>query len=618
MTPLFKEKKNLGEILIFSFILIGTYLTSFYNYLLFHTLSELFSIIVAGGIFVIAWNSRKYMENSFFSILGYSFLFFGFIDIIHTLAYKGMNIFMDYGANPAAQLWIAARYLQAGSFLFAFYGLERRIDNKKILLGYSIITFLLITSVFSGIFPVCYIEDIGLTPFKIISEYIIISMFAGTIILIHNFHYKFDKRIYKLLITSIILTIISEFSFTAYISVYEFITILGHLFKITSYIVLYLAIISIGLENPFNLLFNKSKVSEEKYRNLIQESLEGVWFIDSQAVTTLVNESMAKMLGYTIEEMIGKPVPFFMDEDTKKLFQSKFNERKKGIADIFDIEFLHKNGYKIYALLKANPIYNDDGLFNGAIAFVTDLTDRKRAEEQLTQFVSTVSHELRTPITVLMMSIEYLNKFKEKTDQQVIEKLMDAISRNINILNELVEDLLLLSKIDDKKVGFEWREYDCLDVINEILILMDIKLKEKQMTVNNDIPKGINLIGDLKRIDQIFRIFIDNSIKYSKNNTKIELRAVDHYKGKYNKRKVDGVLFQIIDYGIGIAKKDLPYIFKRFYRSEDVKEIPGTGLGLPIAKEFILLHEGEVYVESKLGQGSTFYVFLPRFNANRH
>jgi signal transduction histidine kinase len=138
------------------------------------------------------------------------------------------------------------------------------------------------------------------------------------------------------------------------------------------------------------------------------------------------------------------------------------------------------------------------------------------------------------------------------------------------------------------------------------------------MTVNIDIPKGINLIGDLKRIDQIFRIFIDNSIKYSKNNTKIELRAVDHYKGKYNKRKVDGVLFQIIDYGIGIAKKDLPYIFKRFYRSEDVKEIPGTGLGLPIAKEFILLHEGEVYVESKLGQGSTFYVFLPRFNANRH
>ena len=114
-----RKRKDYIELMVFCLILLGTYLTSFYNYLLFHTIAELFSIIIAGGIFVLAWNSRKNIDNSFFLVVGISFIFIGFIDLLHTLAYTGMGIFIGYGSNLPTQLWIVARYLQAFSFLYA-------------------------------------------------------------------------------------------------------------------------------------------------------------------------------------------------------------------------------------------------------------------------------------------------------------------------------------------------------------------------------------------------------------------------------------------------------------------------------------------------------------------
>jgi len=135
---------------------------------------------------------------------------------------------------------------------------------------------------------------------------------------------------------------------------------------------------------------------------------------------------------------------------------------------------------------------------------------------------------------------------------------------------------------------------------------------EKNITFKVDVSEYIKLFGDSKKVDQIFRIFIDNAIKYSRESNIVEIKAIDHYKGKYNPNAKDGVLFQFEDNGIGISEKEIPSIFQRFYRSERVTDIPGTGLGLPIAKELIELHSGAVFVESRYAKGTIFYVFLPR------
>jgi len=101
-------------------------------------------------------------------------------------------------------------------------------------------------------------------------------------------------------------------------------------------------------------------------------------------------------------------------------------------------------------------------------------------------------------------------------------------------------------------------------------------------------------------------------LKYSDEQTTIKIKAIDNYKGPYNLQMRDGVIIHFHDTGRGIRKNDLPYLFERFFRSEDVRDIPGTGLGLAIAQELIVLHEGEIFVESEFGKGSIFSVFLPR------
>ncbi len=712
-----KKKQEYIELIIFSLILYGTYLTSFYSYLLFHTIAELFSIIIAGGIFVIAWNSRKNIDNSFFLVVGISFLYVGIIDLLHTLAYTGMNIFVEYDTNLPASLWIAARYLQAFSFLCATLVINRRIKINYLHIGYTIITIILLFLIFMGLFPICYIEGSGLTPFKIISEYIIDLILFITILVMYKYRVNFEKKIFIFIISSIIATMIAEIAFTFYVNVYGLSNLIGHIFKIIACFLLYKAIIEIGLKNPFNLLFKKLKDSEFAYRMLYEDAPNAYFSIGTDKSILRWNKYAEKLLGYTKDELSKLNVLDLYANTENGLVKAKyvFNRFLKGenIRDE-ELQMKHKNGKSIWISLSVRPVLDPKGnviesrsmvidiserkkaeeiiynlakfpsenpypvlrvskkgviysnkagedVFNikknapiplllrnevknvlseNKIATVEksidnkiylfvitpvegvnyvniyglDTTDRKQAERRLEQLVSTVSHELRTPITVLLMSLDYLKNHKETITQEVEERLMEGISRNITLLNKLAEDILMISRIDEKRLELDWFEYSPLEVINEILTLMKPIAKNKNITLEVDIDENIHLMGDPKRIDQIFRILIDNAIKYSEPESKIEIKGIDNYVGNYNRNHEKGILFQFKDYGRGIPKKDLPHLFERFFRSDQVKEISGTGLGLSIAKELTQLHKGEIFVESEFGKGSTFFVFLPKID----
>lgn len=260
-------KNNTIEIAIFTILLLGTILTSFYSFLLFHCIAELYSIIIAAVIFVIAWTMRREIDNSFYIVLGISSLFIGMIDLIHTLAYKGMNIFIGYDANLPTQLWIAARYLQAFSILFASLVVNKKLNHHyTLILGYSIITSVLIILSFLRIFPDCYVEGSGLTTFKIVSEYIIIFIIFIAILKLYKIKDEFEKTIFYLIIGSLLTTIFAELAFTFYVSVYGLSNLIGHIFKIITFYLIYKAIIQIGLREPENLLFRKLNISEKKYR----------------------------------------------------------------------------------------------------------------------------------------------------------------------------------------------------------------------------------------------------------------------------------------------------------------------------------------------------------------
>lgn len=251
-----------GILLFFALLLTGHY-----NYLLFHTLAELFSIVIACGIFMIAWNSRRFMDSSFFLFLGIAYIFIGGLDTFHTMAYTGMGIFSATDTNLPTQLWIAARYLQSLSLLAAAVDVGRGLRSRSILLGYALVFFLFLGIVFyTDLFPDCFVEGTGLTPFKKISEYVISLILIVAILTMFRKKAEFDSRVFRLLIGSIVLTICSELAFTFYIHAYGFSNFVGHFFKIIAFYLIYKAIIETGLAKPYSLLFRDLKQSEEAIR----------------------------------------------------------------------------------------------------------------------------------------------------------------------------------------------------------------------------------------------------------------------------------------------------------------------------------------------------------------
>ena len=236
------------------------------DYLLFHTLVELFSIVVAFALFSVTWNSRKMLDNTYLIIVGIVAFFIGLLDLLHTITYKGMGIIPGtiYYAN---QFWIATRFLESITLLIGFLFLSKkiRISCELLFMVYAVITGLIILSILQWkIFPVCYLDGSGQTHFKIYSEYVIILiLFLAFYFLVKNHHY-FHRSVYFLLMFSIISTIISEFCFTLYASNYGLFNQLGHYFKLVSFYLIYKANIETGFIKPTEIIYRNLKLSQEK------------------------------------------------------------------------------------------------------------------------------------------------------------------------------------------------------------------------------------------------------------------------------------------------------------------------------------------------------------------
>ena len=245
--------------LFLAVIAVVVYLTSLVSYLLFHSIVELFSVIVAFCVFTITWNSLRYTTNPYLLVVGISYFFIGLLDLLHTLAYKGMPIFTDYDYY-ANQLWIAARFLESSTLLAGFALLRSRWEVRTgLLLGfYLVVTALLVASIFYWkMFPICFVEGKGLTDFKVYSEYAICMILVACMYCLVRNKDHFSARVYQLLVLSITYTIISELAFTFYIDNYGFSNLVGHYFKLFSFIMIYHAIITTGIEDPYSLIFNE-------------------------------------------------------------------------------------------------------------------------------------------------------------------------------------------------------------------------------------------------------------------------------------------------------------------------------------------------------------------------
>lgn len=271
----YRQEFNKTTIILGVATLTALLLAGRVNFPFFHIIVELFSIVVACGIFTISWHTRHLHENSFITFLGVSSLSVAIIDLLHALTYEGLTVIPQSGAPVATQLWIAGRFLQATAILLAFLFLQRRLRDTPLLVTFLSVATLLVSTIFVWkIFPDCYVEGSGLTRFKIFSEYLIISMFAAALFLLRRRWKSFDSHVAHYLAASFAFFMISELTFTSYVGVFDWTNQIGHILKVTGYYCLYRGVVVIGLTRPYDLLFRRLKDINTTLEERVREEVE--------------------------------------------------------------------------------------------------------------------------------------------------------------------------------------------------------------------------------------------------------------------------------------------------------------------------------------------------------
>ncbi len=376
--------RNALNLLVWPFLCLGLYVTSLHSFLLFHTVAESFSIVIALSLFVIAWNTRRLGANTYVLLIGIAFLFIGIVDFVHTVSYKGIGIFSGYDANLPTQLWIGARYMEALSFLGAAWLIDRKPRPDAVFAVYATATVLLLAAIFSGtMFPDCYVEGWGLTPFKVASEYIICGILIASLAVLWIRREKFDRQILGFVAVSIAFSIASEMAFTFYIDVYGRWNLIGHFLKIFAFYFIYRAIIVTGLENPYRLLFYDLKRQREELETIIDASPTMIFYKDQENRFIRVNRAFAETTGRPKNDVEGRTSWEIFPLQSRDFWEDDREVIDTGTPKQGMVKPLETPGGRKWVLMDKIPYLNDKGDIAGTVGFALDVTEQRQADYEL-------------------------------------------------------------------------------------------------------------------------------------------------------------------------------------------------------------------------------------------
>lgn len=397
-----------------------------------------------------------------------------------------------------------------------------------------------------------------------------------------------------------------------------------------------------------------------RLQGIINAAIDGIITIDDRGNIESINHAAATQFGYSEDEVIGNnvkmlmPEPYHAEHDG---YLHRYNTTKKpriiGIGR--EVVGKTKEGKHFpFRLAVSEVILNDRVIFTGIIH---DLSDVKKAESELTvlnekleakviqrtndledavnkllltnktleerevelnsalakekelnelksRFVSMASHEFRTPLSTILSSAQLISRYTDESHNDKREKHINRIKSAVGNLTGILNDFLSLSKIEEGLITVENEEVEVDALCN--LVMDEVKglLKKNQVIDHQTDTKNLVINSDRRILKNVFFNLLSNAIKYSNEGDTIHCKVITS-----NKENIE---INIIDQGIGIPEEDQKYMFERFFRANNVENIQGTGLGLNIVKRYVELLGGEISFTSKLSQGTTFKVVIPR------
>ena len=640
MYNLVTNRKETIKFLPLIFICMIFYYIGIGNYILFHTLIEMLTIIFGLSLMLIALGTVNVSKNNYYHFLTIIFSIIGLIDLFQALSsYKELHIFLS-DSNVAAQLCIIGKGYECIMLNFSNVYFNKKFNfYKAFIIQLIVISLFLLAILVYKVFPTCYIEGYGVTHFKIISELLITIGFIIMLFRVTKSNVSIVKDSRNNIIKAIAFKILSCISFALYTDIYGVVNLSGHLFKALSYYYIFKLIFKHILLDPYHILFKNlnNKVNElettnkeliktkhkaqniqDLYSKLINFIPDGVIIARNKKIEYVNNRLLDMLEIDNPNNVINKNFIELIDNSFHQIFSSRLESLNKTLLET-------PQQYKLICgekrkWVEATSLIVNDESGEYIISTLRNIQDRKKAEEaeQLlelkkkedsmkNEFFSNISHELRTPINVIYSALQVQNEaLKNGGDKDYIIKYNKIIRQNCLRLIRLINNIIDVTRIESGFFKPNFRIENIITIVEDITMSIVEYVESKKIKLIFDTElEEVYVKCDSDLIERIILNLLSNSIKYGKENGIIEVYIY--------KTNLNTIAISIKDDGIGIPKEMKQKIFNRFLKVDNSlsRKTEGSGIGLSLVKQLIEIHKGTIRINSNLNHGTEFIITFP-------
>jgi hypothetical protein len=635
--------------LTWALVLCGLYASSRYSDLLFHNIVELAGVLVALLIFTLVWNTRRVLDNHYLLFIGIASLFSGILGLIHTYAYNAMGMFSGAAADLTAQLWIAFRYLSSISFLLAPLFIKRRVNVTATMASYAAATAILISAIFLGWFPVCYIEGTGMTPFKTSSEYVVSFILLASLGLLYRKRAAFEPGVFYFLGGSLLSFMVSGVSYLRDATILDSAGAAGHFFELLADYLIYRAVVVTGLVEPAKVLFRNLKQSEEALhrakdelelrvrertaelarsntelqaemaeRKSAEERLvllatavgsaaEAVVITDpSTGVIQYVNPVFEQITGYAPQEALGRTLHFL---ESGKHDEEYFRGLRETLTrdGVWRGNFMNKkkDGTLYFEECSISPVRNSRGEIVNYVYLKRDVTERMRldavtesvkAMEDIGQIFSGLRNELGNPVNSINMILGILRNKLDSLPGEAVRNYLNLMTDQIARVEFLLRSLKSFNLYETQDL----QNVEVPAFIDNFLPLVKEDCGRKGIDLSVTAARdAVWVRADPQALQQALLNVLNNASEAmnGRRDPKITVEV---------SRAGGMIRFRVADNGCGIAEDRMKNLFKPFYTTKE----HGTGLGLVIVKKMLARMNGTIYIISRKDEGTSVDIEL--------